>query len=245
MESGHRRAPRRGLRRAVAIMLASSVCGCVVLGYQAATAAPAAALVLDKVGNFAAPVHVDAMPRFPRLLFVVEKPGRIAVLRDGKKLARPFLDIRGRVDDLGERGLLSIAFPANYKKSRRFYVFYTRRNGDNRVEEFKRSRKIPPVRWPRPAAGYWTFHTRRPPTDNGDSSSSGPTAISTSRRATGAATPMPPPTATCCWGSSCGSIPASGAVARYTVPSRRPRCGASRPQRDRQLRPAKPLAVLV
>ena len=41
--------------------------------------------------------------------------------------ARPFLDIRERVDDDGERGLLSVAFPSNYRKSRRFYVYYTQR----------------------------------------------------------------------------------------------------------------------
>ena len=163
-----------------------------------------------------------------------------------KKLARPFLDIRERVDDLGERGLLSIAFPANYKKSRRFYVFYTQRNGDIRVDEFKRSRKTPA----RAVAssgrrGAGRFHTRRPPTTTGDSSSSGPTAISTSRRVTGAATPMPPPTATCCWGSSCGSIPASGAVAPTRCPRETPTWDVPRPKRDLQLRPSEPMAILV
>ena len=124
-------------------MLASAACSCVLLGYQSAAAPAAAALTLDKVGSFTDPVHVDAVPGFPRLLYVVEKPGRIAVLRDGEKLARPFLDIRERVDDVGERGLLSVAFPPGYRKSRRFYVFYTQRDGDNRVQEFKRSRRYP------------------------------------------------------------------------------------------------------
>jgi len=38
----------------------------------------------------------------------------------------------------GERGLLSIAFPPDYRRSRRFYVYYTDRQGDIRVDEFKR-----------------------------------------------------------------------------------------------------------
>jgi glucose/arabinose dehydrogenase len=133
-----------GLRRAGAILLAFAAGSCVLLGDQSAAGAQAtAALELKRIGNFATPVHVAAAPGFPRLLFVVEKRGRIAVLRDGGRLSHPFLDIRERVNDDGERGLLSIAFPSNYRKSRRFYVYYTRNNGDNAVVEFKRSRKHP------------------------------------------------------------------------------------------------------
>ena len=43
----------------------------------------------------------------------------------------PFLNIRGMVDyDGAERGLLSIAFPPDYKQSGRFYVFFTDNEGD-------------------------------------------------------------------------------------------------------------------
>ena len=59
------------------------------------------------------------------------------VLLRGKKLRRPFLDIRGRVEDGGERGLLSVAFPPDYRKSKRFYVYYTDATGDIRVDEFR------------------------------------------------------------------------------------------------------------
>ncbi len=96
-------------------------------------------LGLVRVGTFQAPVHVDNAPGFPRLLFVVEQRGTIAVLRDGQRVGR-FLDIRGRVQCCGEEGLLSVAFPPGYWKSRRFYVYYTNRKGDNQVDEFKRRR---------------------------------------------------------------------------------------------------------
>ncbi len=129
-----------GLRRAGAILLAFAAGCCALLGDRSVADAQAA-LELKRIGNFATPVYVDAAPGFRRLLFVVERPGRIAVLRGGEKLGRPFLDIRGRVNDEGERGLLSIAFPSNYRKSRRFYVYYTRNDGDNVVVEFKRSRR--------------------------------------------------------------------------------------------------------
>lgn len=71
-------------------------------------------------------------------MFVVEQEGRVMVLRKGKKLNRPFLDIRGRVQSGGERGLLSIGFPPDYRKSKRFYVYFTDGTGDIRVVEFRR-----------------------------------------------------------------------------------------------------------
>ena len=45
--------------------------------------------------------------------------------------------------DQGERGLLSMAFAPDYATSRRFYVFYTERGGDLRVEEYRRSGENP------------------------------------------------------------------------------------------------------
>jgi glucose/arabinose dehydrogenase len=94
---------------------------------------------LKKIGEFESPTYVVAAPGSPRLLFVVEQPGRVMVLRGGHPLSRPFLDIRGLVSYGGEEGLLSIAFPPNYAKSGRFYVYYTDDNGDIRIDEFRRS----------------------------------------------------------------------------------------------------------
>jgi len=93
---------------------------------------------LVKVANFNTPVEIKSAPGFPGLMFVVEQEGRVMVLRKGRKLAKPFLDIRGRVQSGGERGLLSVAFPPDYRKSKRFYVYYTDDTGDIRVDEFKR-----------------------------------------------------------------------------------------------------------
>jgi glucose/arabinose dehydrogenase len=95
-------------------------------------------VALSKVGAFSSPVYVAAAAGYPRLLFVVEQGGTVAVLRGGRKAAHPFLDISGLVASGGERGLLSIAFPPDYKRSRRFYVYYTDRQGDIRIDEFKR-----------------------------------------------------------------------------------------------------------
>lgn len=93
---------------------------------------------LKKIGSFDEPTYVAGAPGFPKLLFVVEQPGRVMVLRGGHKLGHPFHDIGGLVQDGGERGLLSIAFPPDYPQSRSFYVYYTDNDGNIRVDEFKR-----------------------------------------------------------------------------------------------------------
>jgi glucose/arabinose dehydrogenase len=96
-------------------------------------------VALKKIGSFDHPVYVAGAPGFPKLLFVVEQPGKVVVLRGGHRLRKPFLDLSGKISYGGERGLLSIAFPPDYVKSRRFYVYYTAPSGNIRVDEFKRA----------------------------------------------------------------------------------------------------------
>ena len=87
------------------------------------------------VTGLEAPVYLTAPPGDARL-FVVEQPGRIRVVRDGQLLPRPFLDITAKVGYGGERGLLGLAFHPRYAENGRFYVDYTDRNGDTRVERY-------------------------------------------------------------------------------------------------------------
>jgi glucose/arabinose dehydrogenase len=125
----------------IAILLALPVLGSAQPpGANGRRTAPRAGggVALKKIGEFAEPVYVAGAPGFPRLLFVVEQQGRVQVLRKGHKAHRPFLDIADLVGSGGERGLLSIAFPPDYAKSRSFYVYYTDRAGNIRIDEFKR-----------------------------------------------------------------------------------------------------------
>jgi glucose/arabinose dehydrogenase len=82
------------------------------------------------------PVHLASPPGDPRL-FVVEQPGRIRIVRDGRVLERPFLDLVRDVGYGGERGLLSVAFHPHYRENGLFFVNYTDRSGDTRVERFR------------------------------------------------------------------------------------------------------------
>ncbi len=106
-------------------------------GSASAPRAKGGGVALKKVGSFDSPVYVTGAPGFPKLLFVVEQPGKIVVLEGGRR-AGTFLDIRDLVSYGGERGLLSVAFPPDYARSKRFYVYYTDASGSIRVDEFRR-----------------------------------------------------------------------------------------------------------
>ena len=99
-------------------------------------------LHLREVRNFDQPTYAHGPKGAPGLLYVVEREGRVKVLRHGTPHGT-FLDIRNLVSCcVSERGLFSIAF-APWRKSRRFYVFFTDRQGDLRISEFKRKRGNP------------------------------------------------------------------------------------------------------
>jgi glucose/arabinose dehydrogenase len=98
---------------------------------------------LVTVGRFRAPLYVTSPPGDRRRQFVVEQGGRIRVIRGGRVLRRPFVDLSGQITAGGEQGLLGLAFAPDYARSRRFYVHYTNRAGDTRVVELRRSRSSP------------------------------------------------------------------------------------------------------
>ena len=92
---------------------------------------------LEQVGDrFRSPVYVTSAPGDTRL-FVVEQAGRIRILRNGRLLEQPFLDIASRVRSGGEQGLLSMAFHPDYRTNGWFFVNFTDRNGDTHIERFK------------------------------------------------------------------------------------------------------------
>ena len=92
--------------------------------------------------GFANPVYVTGPDDGSGRLFVVERPGRIVIVRDGVVLDEPFLDIADLVESGGsEQGLLSVAFPDDFAESETFYVYYTARRegesvGDNTIARY-------------------------------------------------------------------------------------------------------------
>ena len=114
-----------------------------VIALAAMLLAPSAqGATLEPIGQFELPVHVTSEPGDAGRLYVVEQAGRIQLITaNGTK---EFVDLTDRVsgDDpalLGEQGLLSVAFPADYSASHLLYVFYTDNDGSLRVDELRSS----------------------------------------------------------------------------------------------------------
>jgi glucose/arabinose dehydrogenase len=70
-------------------------------------------------------------------LFVLEKRGRIRIVRDGALAPVPFLDITDRLDASGsEQGLLGLVFHPEYARTGFLFVNYTDLQGDTVVARF-------------------------------------------------------------------------------------------------------------
>jgi len=81
------------------------------------------------------PVRLVA-PRGDPRLFVVEQPGTIRVFAgDGTPLG-VFLDVTDLTEEVGEQGLLGLAFAPDYPQSGRFFINYTDLDGDTRVVRY-------------------------------------------------------------------------------------------------------------
>ncbi len=132
--------------RAGATSHPSGTAGAVIAG--PAVAAPAA--IADKlqltvvVRKLTQPVDLDAAPGDASgRLFIVEKPGRIRILRGGALVEQPFLDISSRTSRANEQGLLGLAFHPDYARNGRFFINYTDRDGDSHVTELRVDAKDP------------------------------------------------------------------------------------------------------
>ena len=112
--------------------------GCGSSGGAASVAPAEGAVRLQKIGSFDSPVYVTSPPADNSRLFVVEQGGTVRVVKGGKPLSTPFLDVSDKITTGSERGLLSIAFPADYASSGLFYIFYTDNDGDEAVVEYRR-----------------------------------------------------------------------------------------------------------
>jgi glucose/arabinose dehydrogenase len=83
------------------------------------------------------PVHVTSANDGSGRLFVVERPGRILIVRNRSIVPQPFLDIRSIVgSSASEQGLLSVVFHPRFTENRYLYVNYTDRNGDTVIARY-------------------------------------------------------------------------------------------------------------
>jgi glucose/arabinose dehydrogenase len=115
----------------IGVVLAALVVGLLVPATASAIRLAPVAGGFDDLTQVTAPRRGDTAG----VLYVVEQEGQIFRRRSGSNSL--FLDIRGRVDFGGERGLLSMAFDPAYGTNRLFYVYYTDNNGNIRVARFR------------------------------------------------------------------------------------------------------------
>src|SRR5690349_24453719 len=80
------------------------------------------------VSGLTKPVDLVPEPGTNRL-FVVEHTGNIRIIDGNTVLETPFLNLSGIISNVGEQGLLSLAFHPNYTSNRYFFVYYTNKNG--------------------------------------------------------------------------------------------------------------------
>src|SRR3954471_17912623 len=89
-----------------------------VLACALAPATASAAVTLQPgTPRFTSPMYAAFPPRDKRRMFVVERGGKVWIVKDGVKLAQPFLDISAEVGGAGEQGLMTMAFAPDFETS--------------------------------------------------------------------------------------------------------------------------------
>jgi glucose/arabinose dehydrogenase len=102
-----------------------------------ATAETGTGIALQQViTGLSKPVHLTHAGDRSGRLFIVEQRGSIRVVRGGKLVPTPFLDISPLVRSGGEQGLFSVAFHPRYGTNGLFYVNYTDRAGHTVVARY-------------------------------------------------------------------------------------------------------------
>ncbi len=89
------------------------------------------------VSGLSSPLYLTAPSGDVTRLFVVEKTGAIRIIKDGVLLTDPFLDLSSRISNVGEQGLLGMAFDPDYATSGRFIVHFTDLAGNTTLSRFQ------------------------------------------------------------------------------------------------------------
>ncbi len=115
--------------------------GALAAGLVAGAVLPARAQLALRVvvSGLSQPVAFIQDPTDPSVQLIVEKGGRIRVLKAGAVQAADFLDLSALVSHGQEQGLLGLAFAPDYASSRRVYVDFTDLQGRTVIARFLRS----------------------------------------------------------------------------------------------------------
>jgi glucose/arabinose dehydrogenase len=153
--------PRRATRRQIAVTIAALViawpltpgraASAVELGPKEDTAllqaAPSSAHIrlTLRASGLSQPVFVTSAHDGTGRIFIVEQTGRIRILKNGRVLSTPFLNLASKVSGGSEQGLLGLAFHPSFRTNRKLYVNYTNLAGDTVIREYRASSTNPNV----------------------------------------------------------------------------------------------------
>ncbi len=99
------------------------------------------AFAVERIATgFNRPTWVGVAPGDPDALWVLEQPGRVVRLRDGRR--ETVIDLQDQVRTSSEQGLLGLAFHPDYARNRRLYLHWSNRDGDTRVAEFRNGKPV-------------------------------------------------------------------------------------------------------
>jgi len=95
-------------------------------------------LKLEKlVSGLDEPLFLTSLPGDAQTLFILEKKGRLRVWRAGKLQSRDVIDLRDKISDVSERGLLGMAFHPKFGAGNRsFFLHYSDRQGSTIIARF-------------------------------------------------------------------------------------------------------------
>jgi len=105
------------------------------------------AIQLVKVADdLVEPVSVAAPNDGTGRVFIIERPGVIQVIKGGKKLKRPYIDLKDKtISSSLELGMFSMAFHPDFKTNGKVYICYADLwfNGASMIIEYQQSKKNP------------------------------------------------------------------------------------------------------
>jgi glucose/arabinose dehydrogenase len=123
--------------RAALLLTAAMPLACVDEAVGPGNPADSVSVSLEPVASgLSSPLFVTAPADDLDRLFVVERGGRIRIVRDGAVLGTPFLDVGPVITAGGEQGLLGMAFHPDYWVNGHFYVNYTDTLGHTQVVRY-------------------------------------------------------------------------------------------------------------
>ena len=97
------------------------------------------------INNVSSAVDIKNAGDGSNRLFIVQQTGAVRIYKNGALLTRPFLNVADIIKNGSEQGLLSIAFPPNYKQAGYFFIYYTATNANVTLARYKVSAGNPDV----------------------------------------------------------------------------------------------------